>query len=121
MEYVGNINKVLDILNINQSELAKRLGLSRAVISEFTNGSREPSKEFILSLNRKLGISVDWFITGEGEMFLPGKDPRKPQIGNVADLRLSGVLSRQKHLPFAGYKPINANSQFSIKRQYKFF
>jgi len=79
MGYVNNINKILDILNINQSELAKRLGLSRAVISEFTNGSREPSKEFILSLNKKLGISVDWFITGEGEMFLPGKDPRKPQ------------------------------------------
>jgi len=66
----GQIKLVLKTLNLTQTGLATKLGLSQGVISEFTSGSREPSKEFLLGLP-KLGISLDWFLTGEGEMLLP--------------------------------------------------
>jgi SOS-response transcriptional repressor LexA len=65
----GQIKLVLQTLNLTQTGLATKLGLSQGVISEFTSGSREPSKEFLLGLP-KLGISLDWFLTGEGEMLL---------------------------------------------------
>jgi transcriptional regulator with XRE-family HTH domain len=65
----GQIKLVLKSLNLTQTGLATRLGLSQGVISEFTSGSREPSKEFLIGLP-KLGISLDWFLTGEGEMLL---------------------------------------------------
>jgi len=65
----GQIKLVLKSLNLTQTGLATKLGLSQGVISEFTSGSREPSKEFLLGLP-KLGISLDWFLTGEGEMLL---------------------------------------------------
>lgn len=74
-DYPKQINAILKALNTNQTGLSKILGVSRGIISEFTSGSREPSKEFMFGLS-KLGISLDWFLTGEGEIFLPGKDPR---------------------------------------------
>ncbi|MDR2729421.1 MAG: helix-turn-helix domain-containing protein [Treponema sp.] len=69
MEFTDNIDKILKTLSINQSALALKLGVSRGIISEFASGAREPSKEFLFGLS-KIGISLDWFLTGEGEMLL---------------------------------------------------
>jgi SOS-response transcriptional repressor LexA len=74
------IKLLLKALNLTQTGLATKLGLSQGVISEFSSGAREPSKDFLLGLP-KLGISLDWFLTGEGEMFLssnPAKALEKP-------------------------------------------
>jgi len=65
----GQIKLVLKALDLTQTGLASKLGLSQGVISEFTSGAREPSKEFLIGLP-KLGVSLDWFLTGAGEMFL---------------------------------------------------
>jgi SOS-response transcriptional repressor LexA len=69
MEFTDNIDKILKTLSVNQSALATKLGVSRGIISEFASGAREPSKEFLFGIS-KLGISLDWFLTGKGEMFL---------------------------------------------------
>ncbi|WP_304223076.1 XRE family transcriptional regulator [Gracilinema caldarium] len=79
MEYANRIEKILDYMNINQTELARILGVSRGIISEFSSGAREPSKDFLFAISKVLGVSIDWFLTGEGEMFLPGRDPRKKE------------------------------------------
>ena len=74
----GQIKLVLKALDLTQTGLASRLGLSQGVISEFTSGAREPSKEFLIGLP-KLGVSLDWFLTGAGEMFLT---PLPAKAGN---------------------------------------
>jgi phage repressor protein C with HTH and peptisase S24 domain len=58
----------MDLLGFNQTDLAKSLNVSRGVISEFSAGAREPSKEFLLGISN-LGVSTDWFLTGEGSPF----------------------------------------------------
>jgi len=65
----GQIKLLLKALDLTQTGLASKLGLSQGVISEFASGAREPSKEFLIGLP-KLGVSLDWFLTGEGEMLL---------------------------------------------------
>jgi len=92
MEYKDSINKILKTLKINQSALALKLGVSRGIVSEFASGTREPSKEFLLGLS-KLGISLDWFLTGEGEMFL--SSPEKSLI-NTQKSGYKVPLLRQK-------------------------
>ena len=69
MDFTKNIDKILEILSINQSALASKLGVSKGVVSEFASGAREPSKDFLFGLS-KIGISLDWFLTGEGDIFL---------------------------------------------------
>jgi phage repressor protein C with HTH and peptisase S24 domain len=68
MDYPKQLEILMERLEVNQTGLAKLLGVSRGIISEFSNGSREPSKDFIFGIS-KLGISTDWFLTGNGEVF----------------------------------------------------
>lgn len=68
MSFSNKIKEIRRMLKLNQTELADKLGVSRSIVSEFENDSREPSKEFIIALS-KIGISVDWFLTGEGSPF----------------------------------------------------
>jgi transcriptional regulator with XRE-family HTH domain len=79
MEYANRIKAIMKALKLNQSEFAKTLGFSKGVISEFSTGSRKPSKEFMFGI-LKLGVSLDWFLTGNGEMFITSKIdvPSKP-------------------------------------------
>jgi SOS-response transcriptional repressor LexA len=74
MDFTNNIRLIMDRLGTNQGGLAEKLGLSKGVISEFATGARAPSKEFLLGIS-KLGISLDWFLTSEGSMFL--SEPQK--------------------------------------------
>jgi SOS-response transcriptional repressor LexA len=60
---------------MNQKELALLLNTARTALSESENGSREPSKDFILALS-SIGVSIDWFLTGRG-------NPLQPEIENV--------------------------------------
>ncbi|MEL3908047.1 MAG: S24 family peptidase [Treponemataceae bacterium] len=69
MGFSNKIKEIRRILRLNQTEFAEKLGVSRSIVSEFENDAREPSKEFIIALS-KLGVSVDWFLTGDGEVFL---------------------------------------------------
>jgi transcriptional regulator with XRE-family HTH domain len=78
---------ILETLAMNQSQLAEKLGVSRGIISEFVNGSRQPSKEFIFGISR-LGISIDWFITGKGHIFFYESNPSTKII--VQEAQISG-------------------------------
>ena len=69
MDFSERVKHVMRELQLNQVGLADKVGLSRSVISEFASGAREPSKEFIFALT-KLNVSIDWFVTGVGDMFL---------------------------------------------------
>jgi len=73
MEYPNRIVLIMKTLGLNQAGFAKLLGVSRGIVSEFTNGSREPSKDFLFAIS-KLGVSLDWFLTGRGSMFLDEKN-----------------------------------------------
>jgi SOS-response transcriptional repressor LexA len=86
----------LKALDLTQTGLAAKLGLSQGVISEFASGSRDPSKEFLLGLP-KIGVSVDWFLTGKGEMFSAQKEKKHPLVANLEamiDQRLEKIEIR---------------------------
>ncbi|PKG47176.1 hypothetical protein CXF77_17160 [Planococcus sp. MB-3u-09] len=51
-------------LNITQTELAKRAGLTAPSISQYESGLRNPSYEAILKLANALSVSADYLISG---------------------------------------------------------
>lgn len=81
MEYPKRLEALMEALRVNQTGLAKLLGVSRGIISEFSSGAREPSKDFLIGISNQ-GVSLDWFVSGDGPMFRDGKFPT---VGNLDD------------------------------------
>jgi len=51
---------------LTQKAFAELLGTSSGYISEIEQGKKMPGSEFLISLKRELGVSLDWFLAGEG-------------------------------------------------------
>lgn len=45
-----NLKEVLDVLELSQSDLAEKTGLTQACISQLVNGEREPSLKTVLAI-----------------------------------------------------------------------
>lgn len=63
-------------LNLTQTELGNRIGVTRAAVSRIESGERNVTDQVFLSICREFGVTEHWLRTGEGEMFidLPPED-----------------------------------------------
>ncbi|MCL2186523.1 MAG: hypothetical protein FWB86_11855 [Treponema sp.] len=72
---------------MNKTEFATFTKIQRSSLSDFESGNREPSKEFLKTLG-DIGISIDWFLFGNGDML-------KARLGTSEDKNLhEKVLNR---------------------------
>lgn len=53
---------------LNQSEFARQLGVSAGFVSDVVRGQKKPGAEFLYAVRATFGISVDWLLTGEGNI-----------------------------------------------------
>ena len=66
--------KIIKILGLTNVEFAESLGLTKAAVSEIIHGRvKKPSGPLLELLKIKFNINPTWLLTGEGDMFLPGK------------------------------------------------
>lgn len=63
------IRELRKALNLNQDELAMKLGVQRSTITNYELGRRVPLDVVIASICREFNVSETWLRTGEGEMF----------------------------------------------------
>lgn len=68
------LKEVRDSQNLNPSEMARRLYLSRQILSTFEGGRKVPSGPVLLLLETLFMVDKHWLLTGEGEMFLKGAE-----------------------------------------------
>ena len=57
-------------LNMAQNEFAVFIGVQKSVVSEIEKNKREISKNVLMGVSSKCGVSIDWLLTGKGEPFL---------------------------------------------------
>jgi transcriptional regulator with XRE-family HTH domain len=62
------VRAVRKSLKLEQTELAKKMGLSQAIISQYEQGLTEIPLSFIEYLKKKHRISSEWLIFGTGEI-----------------------------------------------------
>ncbi len=67
-EIGDRVRAVRKSLKLEQTELAKKMGLSQAIISQYEGGMTEIPLSFIEYLKKKHRISSDWLIFGTGEI-----------------------------------------------------
>lgn len=68
------IKHLRKILNLSQVDFAKLIFLSQSRLSEIEKGKGSPSGPTIKAICEVFGVSENWLLTGEGEMFV--KKPR---------------------------------------------
>lgn len=78
---------VRDKTGLTQKDMAEKLGVQKSVISEIESGKRDVSKNVIVSLIKSFGVSADWLLTGEGEMFQQDKKLPQTTIKKIPVLR----------------------------------
>ena len=67
--YADNLKKLRYELRMSAQQLADKLGVSQGSISQYEAGKREPNYRFISQLNAILNVNLNWFVSGQGEMF----------------------------------------------------
>ena len=72
-------------LGLNQSELARSLGVNPSIISDIERGDKEPSKKIISALIIKYRINSNWLLTEKGEIFIKSDTHEKSRLEQSLD------------------------------------
>lgn len=64
-------------LGLSQREFAERIGMARDAIASYERGNAYPSGSALIAIEKVYGVRREWLLTGEGEMFEPGRQENK--------------------------------------------
>lgn len=71
-EMMARLATAMTVSDINRAELARRLHLSPATVSEWWTKDAQPSSGALQRMARAARCNLHWLLTGEGSMELPG-------------------------------------------------
>lgn len=63
------IKEIREALELSQEAFGKRIGITRAAISNMEKGIRNPSEQTIMSICREFDVNYAWIMEGLGDMF----------------------------------------------------
>lgn len=88
----------------SQEKFAQTLGISRAALSKYENGSPVP-EHILQSIAVKVGVPLAWFVDGRDSPIpdakMPGRQPKEPDLSSPAILKPRPTLK----LKYAGTVP----------------
>lgn len=66
--FASRFTQAVTHTGLNQSEFARKLGVSAGFVSDVVRGQKKPGTEFLHAVRSLFGISIDWLLTGEGNI-----------------------------------------------------
>ena len=94
-----NIKNLLTRNNINQRQLAEKARIATSVMSEYCNGKRVPSVDFLLFLKVNFGISIDDFLTKT----IPSSAALLPSNEAETERDMTGIYEKFSGIYFVYY------------------
>lgn len=70
LTHIERIKMVRSALKLSQTAFGAHLGVSRDVISNIEGNRVTPREHFLKHMYEIYGINEEWFLTGDGEMFV---------------------------------------------------
>ena len=67
--YAENLKKIRLAIGYSAEKMAQELDIPVRTLGGYERGERIPSIELATRLS-KLGVNLNWYVTGEGEMFI---------------------------------------------------
>jgi transcriptional regulator with XRE-family HTH domain len=62
------IRQAVESLGLSLKQAAARCDISYSSMQNWAGGHRDPRPEALITIGSRLGISIDWLLTGEGPM-----------------------------------------------------
>jgi len=87
------LEEVRIFLDLNKKDFAKELGITQNSYTNYINESRKVPVDLAVTLYEKSNVSMNWFLTGQGNMFI---DEIELYINTLDDLQKSKLLQALK-------------------------
>lgn len=87
--FAKNLKKVRQALGLSVAKFADKLEMSASTLTGYERGERTPSWNLFTQLYIKANVNMNWFISGDGEMFNP---PQFEQVKDDLVLRVREIL-----------------------------
>ena len=87
--FAKNLKKVRQTLGLSVAKFADKLEMSASTLTGYERGERTPSWNLFTQLYIKANVNMNWFISGDGEMFNP---PPFEQVKDDLVLRVREIL-----------------------------
>ncbi|PJZ43708.1 hypothetical protein CH361_19210 [Leptospira brenneri] len=72
---------------LSQKLFAESIGVTPGFVSAAVKQGKSLSKETILKISEVHQVSLEWLLTGEGQMFYPSGDEVKKSLNDFDDMR----------------------------------
>lgn len=95
------IKEIREVLKLSQEEFGKRIGITRAAISNIEKGIRNPSEQTIKSICREFNINYAWLKDGIGDMFLNTSKDLFDQLANKYNLNEFDIKVIKRYVNFS--------------------
>ncbi len=93
--YAENLKKIRKELDLSVAKFSAKIGIPAPTLTCYERKERVPSINLCIQLHKKLNVNLNWFISGEGEMFNSSNTTAAPI--NVEQLK-QDLLLEVRHL-----------------------
>lgn len=99
--------------NLTQNDLAKLLNVSKANISRYESGIRQPSIETIIRIAKFFNVSIDWLF-GRSNIKSFSSVSGKPRDFDSLDLEILEFIKENKSV-YQMIKEVKSSSKIKVK------
>lgn len=89
-----NLKRIRQELGLSVAKLSEKLEIPAMTLTNYERCERTPSAFLFIQLNKKLDINLNWFATGEGEMF-NNKNTLKNQYNEEFEQNVVKILKKK--------------------------
>ena len=83
-----NLKKIRQELGLSVAKFADKLEMSASTLTGYERNERTPSVNLFTQLYKKANVNLNWFISGEGQMFNPPIEQVEKKLTQIVDERL---------------------------------
>lgn len=112
-EFVSRLQRAFD--NASMADVARRLKIPHATVRNYFKEGRLPAPEVLIKIANETGISINWLLTGAGDMYSTQRPPIglgrfiEEKIDEMIDRKLSAVGERLQH-----FEIVDDRSDFDV-------
>lgn len=81
--FAENLKKIRQELGLSVAKFADKLEMSASTLTGYERGERTPSWTLFTQLYIKANVNMNWFVSGEGEIFNQKEAQQDEQLENL--------------------------------------